>query len=366
MKLSHHFSVLVCACALASLTSCAKVGAPLPPSLELPNPPTDLRAVRKGDKVYLAWTAPARTTDRESMRHLGPTRICRSPQTAVRECGTPAGQVDAPPRTGPSGRQNAAGTVQASYTDTLAPELESPDATALVIYAVEVLNTAGRSAGFSNQVQVPAAPTLPPPGEFKAHTVNEGVLLTWTGIPSGQEIPGVSYRYRVYRRQEGSNADAVVGELLVGGAQEVGLVDRSLEWQKTYYYRATVVTVISREDKPDVTVEGDDTPIVKVFADDVFPPAVPSGLQAVFSGSGQQPFVDVVWTPDTDADLAGYNVYRREEGGQPAKLNTELVKTPAYRDGTVASGKTYLYSVSAVDLRGNESARAEETSEMVP
>ena len=55
-------------------------------------------------------------------------------------------------------------------------------------------------------------------------------------------------------------------------------------------------------------IEGDDTPEVKVFANDVFPPAVPSGLQAVFSGPGQKPFIDLVWAPVSDADLAGYNV----------------------------------------------------------
>jgi fibronectin type 3 domain-containing protein len=43
-----------------------------------------------------------------------------------------------------------------------------------------------------------------------------------------------------------------------------------------------------------------------------------------------------------------------------------LVKTPAFRDMKVVAGKTYFYSVSAADQRGNESARSEETSESVP
>jgi fibronectin type 3 domain-containing protein len=113
-------------------------------------------------------------------------------------------------------------------------------------------------------------------------------------------------------------------------------------------------------------VEGEDTPTVTVFAHDVFPPAVPSGLQAVFSGVGQAPFVDLVWAPDTEADLAGYNIFRHQEGGQPVKINSELVKVPNYRDGEVRSGKTYFYSVSAVDVRGNESAKSEEANEAVP
>ena len=76
--------------------------------------------------------------------------------------------------------------------------------------------------------------------------------------------------------------------------------------------------------------------------------------------------MDLIWAPDTDADLAGYNIYRHEEGAPPVKINSEVVKTPAFRDTTVAGDKKYFYSVSAVDLRGNESAHSEETSETVP
>src|SRR5580692_2782712 len=102
------------------------------------------------------------------------------------------------------------------------------------------------------------------------------------------------------------------------------------------------------------------------FADDVFPPAVPTGLQAVFSGPGQKAFIDLVWAPVTDADLAGYNIYRSEGGGPAIKLNVELVRAPAYRDANVQAGKHYSYSVSSVDQRGNESGRSEEASEAVP
>jgi fibronectin type 3 domain-containing protein len=76
--------------------------------------------------------------------------------------------------------------------------------------------------------------------------------------------------------------------------------------------------------------------------------------------------VDLIWAPATDADLAGYNLYRREGDSAPAKLNSELVRSPSYRDNAVASGKTYYYSASAVDVRGNESARSEEANETVP
>ena len=98
----------------------------------------------------------------------------------------------------------------------------------------------------------------------------------------------------------------------------------------------------------------------------VVPPAVPAGLQAVFSGAEQGRYIDLIWSPDADADLAGYNVYRREENGAPQRINSAIVQTPAFRDTDVSSGKKYFYSVSAVDVRGNESARSEEASEVTP
>jgi len=74
----------------------------------------------------------------------------------------------------------------------------------------------------------------------------------------------------------------------------------------------------------------------------------------------------LIWAPDTQSDLAGYNVYRHEPGAPEQKINSEMVKTPAYRDMNVSPGRTYFYSVSAVDVRGNESAHSAEASESVP
>jgi hypothetical protein len=288
-------------------------------------------------------------------------------------CETPIGQV--PPETLPSApiskgqrsqgkkKRSAEAKVTASYVDIL-PAAAFSDPTGEITYAVEVLNEDRRSAGLSNQVRVPAAPTLPHPADFKATVTADGIVLKWEAVPEPPSAPELQYRYRVYRREEGGTVDTLVGELPLNAPPE--LIDRNFEWEKTYEYRANVVTAITQADKPEIEVEGDDTPPLKVFAHDVFPPMVPTGLQAVYSGEGQQPFIDLIWAPDTDADLAGYNVYRREENGEPVKINSELVKTPAYRDSNVQSGKKYFYSVSAVDVRGNESTRSDEASEAVP
>jgi hypothetical protein len=346
-------------------TACATIAPPLPPSLELLKPPSDLRATRKGDRVTLTWTAPTLTTDRQAVRSVGPTRICRSLGQSLTQCGPPIGEASAELAPGSSLSSKQKGT--RSYVDTLPAQLQSNDPSHFVTYAVEALNAGGRGAGLSNQVRVSLARTLPPPHDFAAAVTGQGVVLHWTSdISQSDSTPPAHYLYRVYRRVEGSQQETLAGQVPAGIERAFTFTDSSIEWEKTYEYHAETVTLIASDNQPEVQVEGDDTPEVKVLAHDTFPPAIPSGLQAVSSGPGQRTFVDLVWAPVSDVDLDGYNVYRHEEGAAPTKLNAEPLKTPAHRDSTVSSGKTYFYSVSAVDVRGNESARSDEASEVVP
>jgi len=374
------WKVLICGLGCAVLVACGAPGVPVPPTLELARPVSDLRAARKGDNVYLVWTVPAKTVDRQTVRHPGPTRICRSLKIEFHDCEKPVAEIPASrfplPSIG-SRKGRAATKVQASFTDAIPRELQKEDPTAGLTYAVSVLNEGGRSAGLSNLVKVPSAPTLPPPEQFNARVDSDGVLLFWNCPPAtnAEPNPALRHRLRIYRRENyprepGKQNDTSVGDVnfdtCAQNQQPPQFLDQSFEWEKRYDYHAAVVTLVSETGKPEAEVEGDDTPVIQVFAHDIFPPAAPTGLQAVFSGVGQAPFVDLVWSPDTEADLTGYNIYRREEGAQGVKLNSEPVKTPAYRDTNMQSGRKYFYSVSAVDERGNESARSEEASEQVP
>jgi len=359
---------------------CAQTGVPLPPSLVLPKPPSDLRAARKGSFVTLTWSEPTLTTDRETVRSIGPTQVCRAVKADMTACGNPVGTAAAPlmPTGKSSGKSGAKKKpTPESYIDTIPSNLESDSPNAELTYAVEVLNRNGRSAGLSNLVQIPAIRTLAPPSDLAAELTDDGVVLTWTNAAgpflaeaASTESASASassvqlqFRLRIYRRDEGTGKDSVAGEvpLTAGPARFLD----AIEWEKTYLYRITFVSVITRP-SGEIQIEGDDSAPLRVVAHDVFPPSVPAGIEAVYSGEGQKPFVDLIWAPVASADLAGYNVYRSEGNGAAVKVNSELVKGPSYRDTTVSSGKTYSYSVSAVDVRGNESARSEAASESVP
>lgn len=344
-------------------SACATIAPPQPPSLDLPKPPSDLRASRKGQQVTLTWTLPEITTDRRTIRSLGPTQICRNVDH-LRSCGTPVGETPALPKV-PAKLTNQ--KPQRSYTDVLPASIEIESPEAFATYAVEVLNTEGRGGGLSNQVSVPLLPSLAPPQDFRANVTKEGIVLRWSeSIPKlGAEASAYSL-FRIYRRSEENPKWSLLSELRVRSDNDTSLTDSTIEWEKTYLYRIATVNVIAVPSKPKIEVEGDDSPTVKIFADDVFPPAVPTQLQAIFSGPGQKPFIDLIWAPVTDVDLAGYNIYRSENGSVLMKLNSAIVRTPAYQDASVEQGIRYSYSVSSVDLRGNESARSATATETVP
>jgi len=349
-----------------ALPGCGSPGIPRPPSLDLPQPASDLRVVRKGDHAYLAWTVPTETTDGTTLRHLGATSICRSLDVPMKDCATPVGEVAAAAPAARTPNVQAPSKMQANYVDPLSAAILSGNPEAQLFYSVSTMNQRGRGAGLSNIVSIPAFTSAPSPEDFHAKLAAEGVTLSWKGTGKATAAHGVEHSYRVYRREEGTKADSVVGEIPLSSTSDLRLLDQTFEWEKRYEYRVTVVTRIHMTGKPVSEFEGDDSPVVQVFAHDIFPPAVPSGLQAVFSGAGQQPFIDLIWAPDTDADLAGYNIYRHEAGVAAAKINADLVKPPAFRDTNIVSGHTYIYVVTAVDVRGNESEPSAEASESVP
>jgi parallel beta-helix repeat protein len=85
---------------------------------------------------------------------------------------------------------------------------------------------------------------------------------------------------------------------------------------------------------------------------DTTPPEIPKNLTAV----GRNNFVLVSWTRSSDADIAGYHLYR---SSSPLSGFQEITKTELteYRDEGLVNYQKYYYQVSAVDRADNESER---------
>ena len=101
-----------------------------------------------------------------------------------------------------------------------------------------------------------------------------------------------------------------------------------------------------------------------------FAPHAPAGLEAIPGGATPtEHSIDLSWAPNTDPDLAGYNVYRQDidsngaAAGTATRLNQTPVAGPAYRDQTAVPGRRYAYRVTAVDTAGNESVPSADVQE---
>ncbi len=86
---------------------------------------------------------------------------------------------------------------------------------------------------------------------------------------------------------------------------------------------------------------------------DLAPPAPPSGLR--IAGMDEFGQTRLEWDPSSDADLAGYRVYGRSDGGSWHLLLTEMLPASA-TSVVLESPPGAEFALAAVDLSGNESS----------
>jgi len=352
----------------AAAAGCGTPGAPQPPSLKLPDRVTDLAATRAGELVTLTWTMPKRNTDRLLLKGSVAARVCRRESAGSCEL---TGSV-----------LHFAPGKSAISSDRLPPALTAGPPRAIT-YFVELDNSKGRSAGPSNGAAVLAGSAPAPVADLRTEVRKEGVVLHWT--PGDPQAAIRLHRTLLTPPTPGSKlqkgplapaAEPLEQNLLVEEDPQLGrALDKSVQFGETYEYRAQRVVHVNVGNQT-LELDGELSAPAHVEVLDIFPPAVPTGLAAVATLPGPgaaeaqpspQPSIDLSWQPDTEADLAGYIVYRRQEGSPWQRISpAQPVPAPAFHDEHVAPGNTYIYAVSAIDQKGHESARSAEARETVP
>lgn len=92
-------------------------------------------------------------------------------------------------------------------------------------------------------------------------------------------------------------------------------------------------------------------------------------ISIVLSGIGASGHTaKVLWNPSSSTNVVGYYIYRGVTSGGPySRLNgSSPDQSTTSVDGTVQSGQTYYYVVTAVDVNGLESAFSNEASAFIP
>jgi hypothetical protein len=346
----------------ACLTNgCGAPGAPQPPSLNLPEPVSNLSAVRIGNGVHLAWLMPTRTTDKVTLQHPVKVGVCRAIENG------PCANV---------GSLSVEPGKEATYSNELPADLlRGPDR--LLRYEVILNNHAGKSAGPSNIAYSAAGVSLPAITGLTGQMRGDGLLLSWQPVAE----PEKSVSYRIERLQltaaPASNdvpksplapaAPAAAQTLVVhgkGGEDPGHAIDASALFNQRYRYALERVATLVVSGQS-VEVQGLPSAAIEVATTDVFPPAVPQGLVVVADAAAGA--IDLSWSPDSDSDLAAYHVYRRDvHGNLPAQRIASVGVETSYRDAGAQPQQTYAYSVSATDQSGNESMRSPEVEETLP
>jgi len=77
------------------------------------------------------------------------------------------------------------------------------------------------------------------------------------------------------------------------------------------------------------------------------------------------PLVTLEWSPNSEPDLAGYNVYRSlEDGGSYILIGSKPAGMETFVDESVEFDTMYYWVVTAYDEDGNESGYSNQVSNM--
>jgi hypothetical protein len=307
---------------------CGYVGPVVPPSPQLPNPVTNLAAVERGDRIFITFTTPPRTTDNLAIKRFSEIELRIGPAITpfdFERWSARAGQylLPLPPQNDPDNPKPFPLSDSIPVSDWQGQRVAVAVRTAV--------RKEGHYSSWSNVVRLTVIPPLQPP-VIEAKPTAEGIKLTLEDLGNG-------IQYRIFR--QGANDKAPVE---IGTARKPEYVDTTSQYDVLYKYSAVAVKG---------GVESLPSKTSLITAVDVFAPKVPASITALAAANS----VEVSWERSPDTDLKGYYVYRSLSGG-PFERQGGLVSLPTYSDHNVKHGKTYRYAVSAVDQKNNESTKS--------
>ena len=280
------------------MAGCGYVGEPMPPALNIPMRIIDLKAEQVGARMKVRFTIPDLTTEKLPVKQV--TVELRGGDVAMPVAAREPGLVEAdgPVATAWLGRE--------------------------VAFMVRLQNAKGRYSEWSSVVLRQVVPTVAMPAGFAARSAEGGVALAWGGPGDG---------WSIFR-----------DGMPLAEVDKAGYLDAGAEVGKSYRYQVEAWGKAGGD-----RAMSERTAEVAVTNTDTFPPVAPQSLSVIASTNT----IELSWERSLEADFKHYRVWR------DGQVLAAAVDVPAYTDRTAASGKKYVYAVSAVDLRGNESSKSQ-------
>ncbi len=349
---SRRATAMLAVIALMLAAGCAKIGDPQPPRIRIPKPAVDLSARQVSDSVELTVSVPVQNTDGSTATTFTQADVLRMAEDAGRnEPIAPISEeefmkqavriLSIPESRFSSYRRENAFVIRDSLDFPQKPVIYSTT----FRYAVLFVNNRNQAAGLSNQAFIRPVPIPRAPADISADITESSINLRWQRPAENMDgsTPARIAGYNIYRSEEaGAFSPAPLNAAPV---QNPAYEDHDFKFDQTYFY--AVSTVGNAENPHAESLRSD---ALRVVSRDVFPPAPPRDFTAVPDGKD----IILLWAPSASADVAGYRIYRQQDGKTPGTLlQNGLINNLSYRD-TRLDGK-WIYSIRAVDGHGNES-----------
>lgn len=364
----------------ASVLGCGSPGVPIARHAIVPVPITDLKARQVDDTVLLNFTLPSTSTDQQPLAEMPSVAIYRrsAAQTTPaaskhRSKKTTSGQfVDSIPANSLPQYQKSGGI---EFPDQLNPNELSDASGNQLVYTVRTSLSAGKESPDSNPAALRVYPPPAPVRDLRAMLTETALVLDWSAPQKPGSAAATPMSFHVYRAEvdpeaaeaaasDASEAKLIAPPVLLAQTTEPQYRDTSFQFGHTYLYIVRDSVQFGTE-----TVESADSKPAVLTAKDIFPPATPLGLEAVVvpAANAGPASVELTWAINSEADLAGYNVYRSEAADTPGqKLNGAPLSAPTFHDMSVLPGTNYFYRVGAIDRSGNESALSPAVQVQIP
>ena len=371
---------LPCA-AILLLAACGKKGPNQPPLRILPAAAREIAVRQIGPDVVLTAVVPMQETDGRPLGPKAQVRILRlrppdtlrpglvSQHYLMRQFDKGAQAVAS---LSGAALESAAPKGRLRFRDAGVLGQTPADTRTRYMYSVLLIDEEGRRSPLPDPRVIEVAPPPAPPHDLKVETAEGEIRLAWQpGAPeAGPPRPGglsappgggavARVLFNLYRR---TKAELEMPDLPLNREpiDATTYVDKEFVYGETYRY---VVRALERKEAP--LRESADSPEVEVHPADIYPPSAPTGIAASAEGG----VIRIYWFPNSEPDLAGYRVYRREApGGDYTLLGQVGPSDTSFADTGTRPGVRYYYVVTAIDTASppNESVRSEEKSESRP